>query len=94
MSLEEQCGYKARDILIFNPGRVAACLLTRVRLFATPRTVDHQAPLSMGLPRQEYWHGLAFPSPGGFWTQGSNPRLLHWQADSLPLRRPGSPKPG
>ena len=34
------------------------------RLFATPRTVAHQAPMSMGLPRQEYWSGLPSPSPG------------------------------
>ena len=26
--------------------------------------VAHQAPLSMGFPRQEYWSGLSFPSPG------------------------------
>ena len=31
---------------------------------ASPRTVAHQAPLSMGFPRQEYWSGLPFPSPG------------------------------
>ena len=27
------------------------------------RTVDHQVPLSMGFPRQEYWNGLPFLSP-------------------------------
>ena len=27
-------------------------------------TVARQAPLSMGFPRQEYWSGLPFPSPG------------------------------
>ena len=32
--------------------------------FVTPWTVAHQAPLSMGFPRQEYWSGLPFPSPG------------------------------
>ena len=32
--------------------------------FATPWTVAHKAPLSMGFPRQEYWNGLPFPSPG------------------------------
>ena len=37
--------------------------LSRVRLFATPWTVAHQAPLSMGFSRQEYWSGLPFPSP-------------------------------
>ena len=31
---------------------------------ATPWTVAHQALLSMGFPRQEYWSGLPFPSPG------------------------------
>ena len=35
--------------------------LSRVRLFATPWTVAHQAPLSMGFSRQEYWSGLPFP---------------------------------
>ena len=29
----------------------------------TPWPVTHQAPLSMGSPRQEYWSGLLFPSP-------------------------------
>ena len=40
------------------------CVLSRVQLFATPETVAHQAPLSMGLSRQEYWSGLPFPSAG------------------------------
>ena len=31
---------------------------------ATSRTIAHQAPLSMGLSRQEYWSGLLFPSLG------------------------------
>ena len=29
-----------------------------------PRTVAHQAPLSMGFSREEYWSGLPFSSPG------------------------------
>jgi len=49
-------------------------LLSRVRLFATPWTVAHQAPLSMGFSRQEYWSGLPFPSPGGLPDQGIEPR--------------------
>ena len=32
--------------------------------FATPWIVAHQAPLSMGFPRQEYWTRLSFSSPG------------------------------
>ena len=40
------------------------CALSCVPLFVAPWTVTHQAPLSMGFPRQEYWSGLPFPSPG------------------------------
>ena len=36
---------------------------SRVRLLATPLTVAHQAPLSMGSSRQEYWSGVPLPSP-------------------------------
>ena len=48
-----------------------------------PWTVVHQAPLSMGFSRQEYWSGLLFPAPRdlpGSFTQGLNLHLLHWQA--------------
>ena len=35
----------------------------RVQLCATLWAAAHQAPLSTGFPRQEYWSGLPFPSP-------------------------------
>ena len=35
-----------------------------VWLFENPWTIAHQVPLSLGIPRQEYWSGLPFPSPG------------------------------
>ena len=41
-----------------------ACGLSHVQLSATPWTVAHQAPLSMGFSRQEYWSSLPFPPPG------------------------------
>ena len=41
-----------------------ACILSHVRLFATPWTVACQAPPSMGFSRQEHWSGLPFPTPG------------------------------
>ena len=34
-----------------------------VQFFAILWSVAHQAPLSMGFSRQEYWRGLSFPSP-------------------------------
>src|SRR5574341_945454 len=40
------------------------CLITMSDSFVTLWTVAHQAPLPMGFPRQEYWNGLPFPSPG------------------------------
>ena len=41
---------------------VCAQLLDCVQLFAIPWTVTHQAPMSMGFSRQEYWSGLPFPT--------------------------------
>ena len=56
--------------------RMHAQSLSRVRLFATLWSVTHQAPLSMGFSRQENCHGLPFPTPGNFLTQGLNLHLL------------------
>ena len=44
--------------------------------FVTPWTVAHQAPLSMELPRQEYWSGLPFPTPGDLLDPGIEPASL------------------
>ena len=44
-----------------------------VRLFETPWTVAHQRSLSMGFPRQKYWSGLPFPSPGDLSNPGIKP---------------------
>ena len=64
---------------------------SHVQLFAAPWTVAHQAPLSMGFFRKEYWRGLPFPSPGDL----SSPEVESWspalQADSLPSEPPGKP---
>ena len=47
-----------------------------VLLFDTPWTVAHQAPLSVGFSRQEYWSGLPFPSPGHLPDPGIKPTSL------------------
>ena len=64
-------------------GRSLSC----VQLFGTLRTIAHQALLSAGFPRQEYWSGFKKKNNAGvgcltllqgiFPTQGSNPHLLH-----------------
>ena len=65
--------------------------LTRVRFFATSRTVAHQASLSMEFSRQKYWSGLPFPSP----EELPKPRIKSWspasQAGSLPFELQVSP---
>ena len=58
--------------------------LSRVRLFATPRTAAHQAPPSMGFSRQEYWSGLPFLSPEDLPDPGIEPRF-----PALPSEPPG-----
>ena len=63
--------------------------LSRVRLFATPWTIAHQAFLSMGLSRQEYWSGLPVPSPGDLPDPGIEPRSPSLQADALTSEPPG-----
>ena len=50
--------------------------LSRIQLFVTPRTVAHQAPLTGGFSRQEYWSGLPFPSPGALSDPGIEAGLL------------------
>ena len=49
---------------------------SRVQLFAALWTVAHQAPLSMGIPRQQYWSQLPFPSPGDLPHPGIEPAFL------------------
>ena len=69
-----------------------ACMLSHyshVWLFATAWTVAHQAPLSMGFSRQEYWSGLPRPPPGDLPNPGVEPKspvspalagrfFIHW----------------
>ena len=58
----------ARSLLKYHFCKLLSLLeyaqsLSRIQLFATPWTVTHQSPLSMGFSWQEYWSGLQFPSP-------------------------------
>ena len=62
-------------------GLVAKSCLTLV----TPWTGAHQAPLSMGFSRREYWSGLPFPSPGDLPDPGIKPTSPACKMDSLPL---------
>ena len=59
---------------------------------ATPWTAAHQAPLSMGFSRQEYWSGLPFPSPGDLPNPGNERSSPALQADSVPTEPLGPGK--
>ena len=47
-----------------------------VQLIVIPQTIDHQAPLSLGFSRQEYWSGLPCPPPGDLPNPGTEPVTL------------------
>ena len=64
-------------------------MLSSIQLFATPWTSTHQAPLSMGFPRKEYWSGFPCPSPGDLPDPGIKLRSPALQADSLASEPPG-----
>ena len=57
-------------------GRLLCLLLTHIQLFVTAWPVAHQAPLSMGVSRQEYWNGLPCPPPGDLSDPGIEPVSL------------------
>ena len=60
-------------------------MLSRVQLFAC------QGPLSMGFPRQEYWSGLPYFSPGDLPDPGIELRSPASHADSLLSEPPEKP---
>ena len=72
---------------LFNqPGafsQVKKVLAAQSYLTATPRTIAHQAPLSMGFSRQEYWSELLFSSPGDLLNPWTEPRSPVFRADFL-----------
>ena len=51
----------------------------------TPWITAHQAPLSMGFLRQQYWSGLPFPCPGDLANSGTEPCSPAMHKDSLPF---------
>ena len=72
------------------------CLLliscfSHVWLFATPWTLAHQAPLSIGFSRREYWRELPYSIPGDFLTQRLKLCLLYCRQFLYPWSHCGSP---
>ena len=74
-------------------GCVVLSHFSHVQLFATPWSVACQAPLSIGLSRQEYWSGLLCPSPGDLPNPDIKPRSPALKVDSWPSEPPGKSLP-
>ena len=71
---------------------VHACVLSDVCHFVTPWTVAHQASLSVGFPRQEYWSGLPVPSPGDLPDSGIKPGSPALAGGYFTAELPGKPQ--
>ena len=59
--------------------------------FATAWSVVHQAPLSLGFPRQEYCSGLPFPPPGDLPDPGIEPVSPALAGGFFTTETPGKP---
>ena len=77
-----------------SPGSISSCCHCLVAQSCPTlcNTVDCNTPYSSvhGFPRQEYWSGLPFPSPGDRPNPGIEPMSPALQVDSLPLSYQGS----
>ena len=69
ITVDCDCSCEIKRLLLLGRKAMTNLLLlllssfSRVRLCETPQTAAHQAPLSLGYSRQEYWSGLPFHSP-------------------------------
>ena len=89
--LEDPLNYDVHFLVITACVCVCAQSLSHAQLFANLWTVDCQAPLSMGFPRQEYWSGLPFAPPGDLPNPGIELMSPALKVDFLPLSYRGSP---
>ena len=67
-------------------------MLNCVQFLLTPWTVACQAPLSIGFPRQEYWSGLLFPSPGDLPDSRIEPESPALASTFFTTESPGKPQ--
>ena len=90
--LDPECIGTGHKLFLPESHTLCVCLLlSRAWLFATPQTMAHQAPLSMGFPSKNTGLGSCSLLQGIFPTQGLNLGLPALQADSLPAEPPEKP---
>ena len=79
LSSVKEASFSHEFYVMTIPNSLHACMLgcfCHVGLFTTPWTIAHQAPLSRGFSRQEYWRGLPYPPPGDLPDPGIEPTSL------------------
>ena len=74
---KEQASFNFMAAVTMKVKKVKVKSLSHVWLFATPWTIAHQSPPSMGFSRQDTGVGCHSLLQGTFLTQGSNPGLPH-----------------
>ena len=82
-----------RFFSFFLRKRVSCSIVSDLWDSLRPHGLTHQALLSMGFPRQDYWSGLPFSSPGDLPDLGIEPKSPALQVESLPSEPPGKPNP-
>ena len=84
-------------LIYYNAMHVHMFSCSESQLFATPWTVARQVSLFMGFPRQKYWSGLPFPSPGDLPDPGIEPRspaslqVILYNPGFFTIKTPGKP---
>ena len=63
------------NVVLISAVQQSECSFSYVQLFVTPWTVAHEATLSVGSSRQEYWSGFPFPSRGDLPDPGIDPEI-------------------
>ena len=68
------------------------CLVPKSCLIlVTPWITARQAPLSIRVPREEYWSELLFPSPGNLPDSGIKPKFPALAGRFFTIESPGKP---
>ena len=77
------CKYTCKNAKMSLYSNKVKALVAQLCLTLCNPMVSHQAPLSLGFPRQKYWSGLPFPPPGDNPNPKDQPGSPTLQADSL-----------
>ena len=87
----KRSGFQHPNLAGGHKSALCGCMLSRSVMLTLWESMDARLLCPWDSPSRNTGVGCHFLLQGIFPTQGSNPGLLHWQADSLPLHKLGSP---